>query len=120
MGEDFIIGIKYVKEEEDYFRGHFPEEPVMPGVLQLETMAQAGGVLILTTVENPQDYLTFFMKIDNVKFKQKVVPGDTLIFKLELITPIRRGICHMQAYAYANGKLATEAELMAQIVKQKD
>ena len=91
LGEDFIVGVKYVKEDEDYFRGHFPAEPVMPGVLQLETMAQAGGVLILTTVENPQDYLTFFMKIDNAKFKKKVIPGDTIIFRLNLISQIRRG-----------------------------
>ena len=80
IGEDFIIGVKHVKSEEEYFKGHFPSEPVMPGVLQLETMAQAGGVLILNTVKNPEDYLTFFMKIDNAKFKQKVIPGDTLIF----------------------------------------
>lgn len=92
----------------------------MPGVLQIEAMAQAGGILALSTVPDPENYLTYFMKIDNVKFKQPVVPGDTLIFKLELLSPIRRGICHMQAYAYANGKLATEAELMAQIVKSKE
>jgi len=84
IGEDFIIGVKHVKSEEEYFKGHFPSEPVMPGVLQLETMAQAGGVLILNTVKNPEDYLTFFMKIDNAKFKQKVIPGDTLIFHLQL------------------------------------
>ena len=92
LGEDYIIGTKFVSADEDYFKGHFPEEPVMPGVLQLETMAQAGGVLILSTVENPEDYLTFFMKIDNAKFKKKVVPGDTIIFRLNLISPIRRGL----------------------------
>ena len=92
----------------------------MPGVLQVEALAQTGGILALSTVPDPENYLTYFMKIDNVKFKQQVIPGDTLIFKMELISPIRRGICHMQAYAYANGKLATEAELMAQIVKVKD
>ena len=90
----------------------------MPGVLQIEAMAQAGGVLILSTVPDPENYITYFMKIDNVKFKVPVLPGDTLIFKLELLTPIRRGICHMQAYAYANGRLVTEGELMAKIVKK--
>ena len=118
LGEDFIIGVKYVKEDEDYFRGHFPAEPVMPGVLQLETMAQAGGVLILTTVENPQDYLTFFMKIDNAKFKKKVIPGDTIIFRLNLISPIRRGLCHMHGKGFVNGEIVVEADLLAQIAKK--
>ena len=118
LGEDFIVGVKYVKEEEDYFRGHFPAEPVMPGVLQLETMAQAGGVLILTTVENPQDYLTFFMKIDNAKFKKKVTPGDTIIFRLNLISPIRRGLCHMHGKGFVNGEIVVEADLLAQIAKK--
>ena len=118
LGEDFIIGVKYVKEDEDYFRGHFPAEPVMPGVLQLETMAQAGGVLILTTVENPQDYLTFFMKIDNAKFKKKVTPGDTIIFRLNLISPIRRGLCHMHGKGFVNGEIVVEADLLAQIAKK--
>ena len=118
LGEDFIIGVKYVKEDEDYFRGHFPAEPVMPGVLQLETMAQAGGVLILTTVENPQDYLTFFMKIDNAKFKKKVIPGDTIIFRLNLISPIRRGLCHMHGKGFVNDEIVVEADLLAQIAKK--
>ena len=118
LGEDFIVGVKYVKEDEDYFRGHFPAEPVMPGVLQLETMAQAGGVLILTTVENPQDYLTFFMKIDNAKFKKKVTPGDTIIFRLNLISPIRRGLCHMHGKGFVNGEIVVEADLLAQIAKK--
>lgn len=119
LSDKHVVGIKNVTMNEPFFVGHFPGAPVMPGVLQIEAMAQTGGILALSTVPDPENYLTFFMKIDNVKFKQKVLPGDTLIFKLELITPIRRGICHMQAYAYVNGKLATEAELMAQIVKQK-
>ena len=95
LGEDYIIGTKYVSDDEYYFKGHFPGAPVMPGVLQLETMAQAGGVLILSTVDNPQDYLTYFLKIDNAKFKKKVVPNEKIIFHLKLISPIRRGLCHM-------------------------
>lgn len=119
LSDTHVVGLKNVTMNEPFFVGHFPGAPVMPGVLQIEAMAQAGGILALSTVPDPENYLTYFMKIDNVKFKQQVLPGDTLIFKLELLTPIRRGICHMQAYAYTNGKLATEAELMAQIVKAK-
>ena len=112
-----VVGVKNVTINETFFQGHFPGFPVMPGVLIVEAMAQIGGILVLNTFENPEDYLTFFAKIDKVKFKNKVFPGDTIIFKCSLISPIRRGICHMQGYAYANGKLCAEAELIAQITK---
>ena len=118
LSESKVVGMKNVTMNENFFVGHFPGAPVMPGVLQVEAMAQCGGVLVLSTVPDPENYLTYFMKMDNVKFKQKVLPGDTLIFSCELITPIRRGICHMQAYAYANNKLVAEAQLMAQIAKK--
>ena len=119
LSDTHVVGMKNVTMNENFFVGHFPGAPVMPGVLQIEAMAQCGGVLVLNTVPDPENYLTYFMKMDKVKFKQKVLPGDTVIFKCELITPIRRGICHMQAYAYANGKLVAEAELMAQIARKK-
>ena len=118
LSSKHVVGMKNVTMNENFFVGHFPGAPVMPGVLQVEAMAQCGGVLVLNTVPDPENYLTYFMKMDKVKFKQKVLPGDTVIFKCELITPIRRGICHMQAYAYANGKVVAEAELMAQIARK--
>lgn len=119
LSETHVIGLKNVTMNEPFFVGHFPGAPVMPGVLQIEAMAQAGGVLLLNTVPDPENYLTLFMKMDNVKFKRPVKPGDTLVFKLELISPIRRGICHMKGMIFANGHLMTEGELMAQIIKRK-
>ncbi|MDA0678694.1 MAG: bifunctional UDP-3-O-[3-hydroxymyristoyl] N-acetylglucosamine deacetylase/3-hydroxyacyl-ACP dehydratase [Bacteroidetes bacterium] len=119
LSDSRVVGLKNVTMNEAFFIGHFPGAPVMPGVLQIEAMAQTGGVLVLNTVPDPENYLTFFMKMDNVKFKHQVNPGDTLVFDCELITPIRRGICHMRALAFVGDKLVSEAELMAQIVKTK-
>ena len=116
LSETHVIGMKNVTMNEPFFQGHFPGAPIMPGVLQIEAMTQAGGVLLLSTVPDPNNYLTLFMKIDNARFKRPVYPGDTLLFKLDLITPIRRGICHMKGVIFANGNLVTEAELMAQII----
>ena len=113
------VGKKCVSYNEPYFAGHFPAEPVMPGVLQVEAMAQTGGLLVLNSVDEPERYSTYFMKIDGVKFRQKVVPGDTLILRLELLAPIRRGISTMKGYVFVGDKLVSEAEFMAQIVKNK-
>ena len=118
MTDNYVIGLKNVTMNEPFFVGHFPNEPVMPGVLQVEALAQTGGVFYLSKVSEPNSYLTYFLRIDNVKFKQKVVPGDTLILKMELLSPIRRGICHMKGTAYVGNKIVTEGELLAQIVKK--
>jgi UDP-3-O-[3-hydroxymyristoyl] N-acetylglucosamine deacetylase/3-hydroxyacyl-[acyl-carrier-protein] dehydratase len=118
ISDKHIIGLKNITINEEFFNGHFPERPIMPGVLQIEAMAQAGGVLILNTVSDPENYLTFFAKIENAKFKYPVVPGDTLIFKCELLSPLRRGIVHMKARAFVEGKLTSEAELTAKIIRK--
>lgn len=119
LSDNHIIGLKNITMNEPFFVGHFPKEPVMPGVLQVEAMAQIGGILVLANVPDPENYSTYFVKIDNVKFKKKVIPGDTLIFKLELLAPIRRGIVHMQGYGYVGDIVVVEAELMAQVAKTK-
>jgi len=120
LSDSHVIGLKNVTMNEPFFVGHFPGAPVMPGVLIVEAMAQTGGILAMSTVPDPENYLTYFMKINNVKFKQQVNPGDTLIFDLKLMSPIRRGIVLMNGSAYVNDKLVAEAELMAQIVKTKN
>jgi UDP-3-O-[3-hydroxymyristoyl] N-acetylglucosamine deacetylase / 3-hydroxyacyl-[acyl-carrier-protein] dehydratase len=118
IGETHIIGTKNVTANEEFFNGHFPDEPLMPGVLQIEAMAQVGGMFVLNTVPDPENYLTYFLRIDNAKFRHKVIPGDTLVFYLELKTPIRRGICNMQGKAYVGDKIVMEADLLAQISKK--
>ena len=118
-GDNYIVGVKNVTGNEPFFVGHFPQEPVMPGVLQVEAMAQTGGLLVLSTVDDPEKYSTYFMKIDNVKFRNKVVPGDTLIFHVSFMTPLRRGCAIMKGYAFVGEKIVTECEFMAQIVKNK-
>ena len=119
MDDKSITGVKNVTMNEPFFQGHFPNNPVMPGVLQVEAMAQVGGIFALSTVEDPENYSTYFMKIDGVKFKQKVLPGDTVVFYLTLVSPIRRGLVNMKGRAYVRGELVSEAEMLAQIVRDR-
>lgn len=118
--KDTVIGVKNVTMNEAFFVGHFPDEPVMPAVLQIEAMAQSGGILVLSQVEHPEEYVTYFLKIDNVRLRNKVVPGDTIVFDLKLMSPIRRGLCHMGGKAWVGNKVVMEADMLAQIVKKKN
>ena len=120
MGEGYVVGVKNVTMNEEFFQGHFPGNPVMPGVLQVEAMAQTGGILTMSQIEDPWNYETLFVKIDKVKFKRKVVPGDTLVFKLTLLGPVRRGLVNMKGEAYVRNQLVSEGELMAQIIKVRN
>lgn len=115
-----VLGLKNVSMNEPFFVGHFPDEPVMPGVLIVEALAQCGGILVMQTVDNPREYSTYFLKIDNVRFKRKVVPGDTLLLKMELLEPVRRGIVRMRAQAFVGNHLVTEGEMMAQVIRNKE
>ena len=119
LGSTSIVGVKNVTSNEPFFQGHFPQEPVMPGVLQIEAMAQCGGLLVLNTLEEPERWSTYFMRIDDVKFRQKVVPGDTLIFKVDLLAPVRHGISSMKGYVFVGDHIVSEATFTAQIVKNK-
>ena len=119
LGATSIVGVKNITSNEPFFQGHFPQEPVMPGVLQIEAMAQCGGLLVLNTVDEPERWSTYFMKIDDVKFRQKVVPGDTLLFKVDLLAPVRHGVSSMKGYGFVGDRVVVEATFTAQIVKNK-
>jgi UDP-3-O-[3-hydroxymyristoyl] N-acetylglucosamine deacetylase/3-hydroxyacyl-[acyl-carrier-protein] dehydratase len=120
IGEDYIVGIKTIGVNEGFFQGHFPDEPVMPGVLIIEAMAQVGGILVLHSVDEPEKYSTYFAKIDNTKFKRKVVPGDVLVLKLKMTQPIKRSIAFMHGEAYIGDTLACECDMVAQVIKNKE
>lgn len=120
MDKDQVVGVKNVTMNEPFFTGHFPDEPVMPGVLIMEAMAQTGGIYMLTQYPDPENYLTYFLKMDNVKFRHKVVPGDTIVFKLTPISPLRRGLCNMRGWAYVGDKIVAEADLLAQLARKPD
>jgi UDP-3-O-[3-hydroxymyristoyl] N-acetylglucosamine deacetylase/3-hydroxyacyl-[acyl-carrier-protein] dehydratase len=120
MDKDQIVGVKNITMDEPFFQGHFPAEPVMPGVLQIEAMAQTGGIYMLAQYPDPENYLTYFLKINNVRFRDKVVPGDTLIFKLVPLSPLRRGLCEMKGWGYVGEKVVVEAELLAQLSRKPD
>lgn len=119
MGDDYIVGLKNVTVNEPFFQGHFPDQPIMPGVLQIEAMAQVGGLLVLKDIEDPENYSTLFAKIDNVKFRRQVVPGDTLLMKLQLTAPIKMGIVKMHGTVYVGGSIVSEADMVAQVAKKK-
>lgn len=119
IGPTSIVGVKNVTSNEPFFQGHFPQEPVMPGVLMVEAMAQCGGLLILNTLEDPEHWSTYFLKIDDVKFRQKVVPGDTMLFRVELLHPLRHGISSMKGYIFVGDQVVAEANFTAQIVRNK-
>jgi UDP-3-O-[3-hydroxymyristoyl] N-acetylglucosamine deacetylase/3-hydroxyacyl-[acyl-carrier-protein] dehydratase len=120
MGKDYIVGVKNVTMNESFFDGHFPGNPVMPGVIQIEAMAQTGGVLLLHTVPDPENYITLFLKIEEVKFRKVVRPGDTIVFYNKLVKPIRRGIGYMEGKGYVNGKVVIEGKMMASLTKKED
>ena len=120
LNDKMVVGIKNITFNEPYFQGHFPGNPVMPGVLQMEALAQAGGIFVLSQVEDPHNWDTYFLKMDNVKFKRKVVPGDTLILKMELMSPVRRGLCHMWGSTYVGDQLVSEGELYAQVIRTRN
>jgi UDP-3-O-[3-hydroxymyristoyl] N-acetylglucosamine deacetylase/3-hydroxyacyl-[acyl-carrier-protein] dehydratase len=119
LTENEVVSIKNITGDQYFFQGHFPGEPIMPGVLQLEAMAQAGGVLVLADKENPSNWSTYFVKIENAKFKDKVVPGDTLIIRMQLTAPVRRGLCIMKGEAFVGDKMVCEANMMAQIIENR-